>query len=538
MARLIALTVGWIARKLGLLALILVTLLVASWLRNEWTELRAVRAGIDQQQSALLRLRAEVAELDAAIAATDADWRTQLERTTQPLRDELTLLQTRIAAAEPRWQLALSRYADLQEQARAARAAAIEAQQRAARLEQALRWWDRYLEPAKLASVEAAKAKAALLQANARSWEQARDKVAPLIQQSPVAALQARSQRLEQDLAAVSASLSPQQAALRAEREQRVRLAASLEQTLAQQRDRVARDPRERLIADVMARLPLALAILAAVLVAPLLVKACLYFGIAPLAERLPPTQVLAHESGIVRAAQPSAVAIPLDIASDEELLVHPDFLQSSSQQASRATQWLLNYRLPFASLAAGLFALTRIRPPSEGTTQVVVSSRQDAFGEVAALDLPAGAAMVVLPRALAGVVKRAGQPLRISRHWQLGKMKGWFTLRLRHLVFHGPCRLVIKDRRGVRAEQPQAAQPRIINQSATLAFSAGLRCQVTRCETFTAYLRGRDDLFNDRFSGEPGTFVYELSPADAQGRRVGRGLEGITDAVLKAFGI
>ena len=538
MARLIALAVGWIARKLGLLALILATLLVASWLRNEWTELRAVRAGIDQQESILLRLRSELAELDAAIAATDADWRAQLERTTQPLRDELAPLQARIAAAEPRWQLALTRYADLQEQARVARAAATEAAQHVARLEQARRWWDRYLEPAKLAGIEAAKAKAALLQANARSWEEARDKVAPLIEQSPVAALQARSQRLEQDLAAVSSALSPQQAALRAEREQRVQQAAVMEQTLARQRDRVAQDPRERLITELTARLPLALVILATVLVAPLLLKIGLYFGIAPLAERLPPMQVLAHESGSVSTALSSAVSIPLDVASDEELLVHPDFLQSSSQQAIRDTQWLLNNRLPFASLAAGLFALTRIRPPAAGTTQIVVSSRQDAFGEVAVLDLPTGAAMVVLPRALAGVVKRADQPLRVSRHWQLGSLQGWFTLRLRHLVFHGPCRLVIKGRRGVRAEQPQDSQPRVINQSATLAFSARLRCQVTRCETFTAYLRGQDDLFNDRFSGEPGAFVYELSPADAPGRRFGRGLEGVTDAVLKAFGI
>ncbi|MEZ5459436.1 MAG: AIM24 family protein [Steroidobacteraceae bacterium] len=432
----------------------------------------------------------------------------------------------------------MSRFSDLQEQARAARAAAVEAEQRAARLEQALRWWDRYLEPAKLAGVEAAKAKAALLQANARSWEQARDKVAPLIQQSPVAALQARSRRLEQDLAAVSGSLSPQQAALRAERERRVQQATALEQALARQRDRVAQDPRQRLIAEVMARLPLALTILAAVLLAPLLVKTCLYFAVAPIAERLPPTQVLAQDSGVVDAAATSAVSLPLDLASNEELLVRPDFLQSSSQHAIKRTQWLLNSRLPFASLAAGLVALTRIRPAPAGSTQVVVSSREDAFGEVATIDLPTGAAMVVLPRALAGVVKRTDQPLRISRHWQLATLQGWFTLRLRHLVFHGPCRLVIKGRRGVRAEQPQAAQPRIINQSATLAFSARLHGQVTRCETFMAYLRGHDQLFNDRFSGDSGTFVYELSPVDAQGRRVGRGLEGIVDAVLKAFGI
>jgi uncharacterized protein (AIM24 family) len=217
---------------------------------------------------------------------------------------------------------------------------------------------------------------------------------------------------------------------------------------------------------------------------------------------------------------------------------VHADFLQSSSGTAAKDTQWLLNNRLPFASLASGLFALTRIRPPQGQATQVVVASRQDAFGEVGIVDLPARAAMVVLPRALAGVVHPANAPVRITRHWQLASLQGWLTLRLRHLVFHGPCRLVLKGRRGVRAEQPQAAQPRIVNQASTLAFSANLDYQVTRCETFVSYLRGKDALFNDRFSGGPGRFIYEELPTDAAGRRIGRGLEGVIDAALKAFGI
>jgi hypothetical protein len=98
---------------------------------------------------------------------------------------------------------------------------------------------------------------------------------------------------------------------------------------------------------------------------------------------------------------------------------------------------------------------------------------------------------------------------------------------------------LILKGCRGVRAERPEPGEPRLINQAATIGFSANLDYKNTRCETFVSYLRGKEDLFNDLFSGGPGWFVYEEMPA--AGRRTGitgRGLEGVIDAFLKAFGI
>jgi hypothetical protein len=165
-------------------------------------------------------------------------WREQVERTTRPLRAELESMQSHLAQAEPRWQLALARFADTDRQARAARQAADTAQANAQRLASELRWWDRYLDPAKVAAVEAARAKAALLQAHARSWERARADVAPLIESSPVAALSRRSLQLQQDLASVSQAVSPRQAALRAERERVAQQASTLDSTLAEQRER------------------------------------------------------------------------------------------------------------------------------------------------------------------------------------------------------------------------------------------------------------------------------------------------------------
>ncbi|MBX3655449.1 MAG: hypothetical protein KF686_14800, partial [Ramlibacter sp.] len=105
----------------------------------------------------------------------------------------------------------------------------------------------------------------------------------------------------------------------------------------------------------------------------------------------------------------------------------------------------------------------------------------------------------------------------------------------------HGPAILLVKGCRGVRVEAPQAG--RAINQALTMGFSANLRYATTRCETFAAYWMGQQELFNDRFAqpqdGGSGFYVYEemIHPQRKTGV-TGRGLEGVTDALLKAFGV
>lgn len=278
----------------------------------------------------------------------------------------------------------------------------------------------------------------------------------------------------------------------------------------------------------------------AAVMLTPYAMRILFYWVLAPVATRLPPIRI-DSAAAVAPMPQPStsAVSVPLEVGPGSELLVKPGFLQSSSRTAEQRTQWLLSARFPFASLAAGLWALTRVRSPGDEPTMVTVSCQQDALGEVGIVHLPAGSAMVLQPRSLAGVLKGRTTPVGISRHWRLHSLHAWLTWQLRYLVFRGPCTLVVTGRRGIRAESPSASSPRLIRQSATLAFSANLGYQTIRHATFFPYLRGREDLFCDLFSGGPGLFVYEEMPSDGTGGRAGkRGIEGVLDAVLKVFGV
>ncbi|MDH5540641.1 MAG: hypothetical protein OEY03_14670, partial [Rhizobacter sp.] len=374
MSNLISLTLKWLVHKAGLLLLIVAVLLAGSWLKSEWDQMEAIRDQIATANVVLANLRADLTEIDAQIASDAAAWRDQIAAATQLLRDELNSLGARIERAEPLWQTALARFSDLQRQAREARRAADQAWAEVEVLERQIRFWDKYFNQGKLVALEAARARHALLQANAKVWEAARDSIAPKIAASPVPGLHEQRAALLQEIERLTTSVSPRHEALAAARERNTHDVAAVGAIVAAQRERVAQDPFGRLLAAIKARLPLALGILAGALALPVLIKALFFFVLAPLAGRLPPMRILPDaQAAAIPEPPPSAVSVALDIAPGDELLVQADFLQSSSRTADKRTQWFLNARLPFASLASGMVALTRIRPGGgEPGTRVV----------------------------------------------------------------------------------------------------------------------------------------------------------------------
>lgn len=301
-----------------------------------------------------------------------------------------------------------------------------------------------------------------------------------------------------------------------------------------------------RMVAAVRAVAPTAAWILLGLIAAPIAIKIVFYYVLAPLAERLPPFYVDRSASGVLEihdaggkrtrvmgnSSAPSAV---VTLTEGDEMLIQPACIQSSSVTVTAGTRWMLDWANPFTCLAAGLFALTRI--VSDKPASVVVSPALDPLSEIAVLTLPAGSSMVLQPRALVGVIHRAGQPLSMARYWRLGSLHAWLTLQLRYLVFRGPVTLIVKGCRGVRVDAVD--QGRVISQAATLGFSTSSAYSTSRCQTFLPYLTGRSPLLNDRFDGEGEFCVYEEAlPANAQKGLFGRGLEGLTDSVLKVFGV
>jgi hypothetical protein len=257
---------------------------------------------------------------------------------------------------------------------------------------------------------------------------------------------------------------------------------------------------------------------------------------LAPIAERRPAIR-LSLKSGStapIPISDPSRTSVSIELADREELLVRQGYLQSTSEAGLKRTRWVVDWRHPLSSIASGLTFLTRISGAGSRTT---ISAVHDPLAEVAILRLVKDASCVLHPRALAAVVQRADEPLKITSHWRLASLHAWLTLQLRYLVFQGPDQLVVKGSRGVRVEPAESG--RIFGQQQLVGFSTGLAYTVSRTETFWPYFLGREQLLKDRVHDGAGVLIVEEAPMTGrQGRGVKRGLEGAFDAGLKAFGL
>ncbi|HSJ77597.1 MAG TPA: hypothetical protein VK913_02580, partial [Erythrobacter sp.] len=257
------------------------------------------------------------------------------------------------------------------------------------------------------------------------------------------------------------------------------------------------------------------------------------YHVLAPMAARWPPMRFgAAGTDPPAPGSEKSAVSVTITLGPYDEALVRQDYLQSSSLTGAKRTRWLLDWGHPFTSFASGMRFLTAVRGAGE---RVTVSAVKDPFAELAVLAVPEGAACVLRPSALAGVVQTAGEPLRITSHWRVFSLPALLTWQWRYLAFHGPARLVVKGGRGVRIEP--AERGRIVGEGQIIGFTAGLAYAVIRSETFWPYFFGREVLLKDRLEAGDGVVLIEEAPlAGRSGIR--RGFEGMADAVLKLGGI
>lgn len=548
MAKLLTFLTQWFAQKILWLLIILAILLAGAWLRSEWARLADDQRNINHLEVRLNALRkAEVQSAEAAKRLIE-DWNKAREHNIKKATDLLESVDEEIRNTGEEWQEKLKTLQDLERTVLFAKSALDRSLVQRKALESKLKYYDFravgfFLSGTKkrLWDLEKAKTEVLLREKAYKMAVKSRDALnAKFNDNSALKKLQERRKTTAEELEFAKAYQSPDEAAWHEQRQQKNTEIQELDVQLQNEKAALRQKPMHRMLTAIRPHLGTALWILLGILLAPPVIKAIFYYVLAPLATKFPPVRVLEDENAPMPiAVQQSAVSLPFDIDSESEILVQADYLQSSSQPAIKKTQWFLNRSLPFSSIASGMFLLTRIRPPEGQSTRVIVSSQNDAFGEIGSIRLPAGAAMIIQPRSLAGVLKKAGEPIKIERCWRIASLHAWLTMQLRFLVFHGPCELILKGCRGVRFETPEPDRPRMINQASTIGFSANLEYRNSRCETFISYLRGKEDLFNDLFSGGHGVFVYEEMPAGGRkGGLTGRGLEGVVDASLKVFGI
>ena len=341
-------------------------------------------------------------------------------------------------------------------------------------------------------------------------------------------------------------SLPAALSAFRVNEQQLAQAVAPLRQRLREAERLAAQNHLWQVYQAVRPVLPAALAVLVGWWLVPLAIRTLFFFVLAPLAARRPPIVIGAKQGSAATSSlsrqRPtrdgtmiSAISRTMTLAPDHEMLIRPEYCQSQPAGVNVTTKLLFHWHHWLTSLAAHLWMLKRLR-----TTQpaaIVVSSTTDALDEVALLEIASGEALVLQPRGLVGMVYKSGQRPNIRSHWRLGTLHAWLTLQLRYLAFEGPATLIVKGCRGVRLESGSTG--RAISQDATLGFSANAMYATVRADPFIPYLRGRQSLFHDKFTGQNACYLYEEVPRNARGAGQRHNpLEMLLDASLKAFGI
>ena len=238
-----------------------------------------------------------------------------------------------------------------------------------------------------------------------------------------------------------------------------------------------------------------------------------------------------------------SRVSIEATLRPGDILRIKEKFLQASDEGVGKHTRFVLDWRIPFTSLACGLVELVELRNTRPaGDYRVTLSNGEDPHIEMAQVSVPAGASLILRPSFLAGVMQRADDRLEIRRHWRIFRWQAWISGQFRFFEFIGPCRLIVSGSRGVRAErladrEGQTAPARRTNQDATIGFTPNLEYRPVRAETFWSYYRGMNPLFDDLFAGK-GLFVLQETATEGSAAKAGKFWSTVWSGVLKVFGL
>ena len=529
-----------ISKYIGLLLVIVAALLLAEWLRQSFIERHQLADRMANEATLAENLQQDLHRINEDIATQSANWQARRQKITQQLESELSELDAVIQQAETTIREQIDKLSNYDDFSDLADKKVQQAKDDLAELEEQKKFWTPLSNPGLLVKIKSTKETLKFAEDKLRDAQAKHKKLTQHMDKGRAVLLHEQKKEKENALAKAKTARSPDEQVLFDEKARKEKDIAAITSSITSLEGEIAHDPKQRIVTQLIKHLPSGLKIFALIVFLPLLTKLFSFYVVAPTAGKLKPIRILPNEDAPpIPPPAPSAVSIALDLQPEEEVLVHADFLQSSSQTSVKRTQWFLNKRLPFTSIASGMCLLTRIRPVGALGTRVMVSAQHDHFEEIGCIKIPAGAAIVLHPRSLAGLVKQQGTPSKITKHWRLFSIHAWCTLQLRYLAFHGPCNIIVKGCRGIRSEEPDADHPRVINQNATLGFSANLEYRNTRCETFISYFRGKEQLFNDQFSGGPGRFIYEESAnSGAKGGLAGRGIQAFFDALLKVFGI
>ena len=259
---------------------------------------------------------------------------------------------------------------------------------------------------------------------------------------------------------------------------------------------------------------------------APGLLRVVSYFVLMPLVTR-------AHTPIHLAAGSEDAAASLHATAAERTLTVRLDAgeVLSARSEHVRPVQGRIRSRLlydwsaPFVSFAAGLHGLSRITGDGQATS-ATLATPDDPDSYLMRIDFQDHPGVVMRPRHVVGVI---GTPVLETRwRWGLQCLATW---QVRYIMFAGTGSLIVQGSGDVVATNPQGRSTRM-EQSLVMGFDSRLVVGVNRTEVFWPYLWGRTPLVDEEFAGRHPLF-WQKSSVDGPSNPIAK----VFDAFFSAFG-
>ena len=252
----------------------------------------------------------------------------------------------------------------------------------------------------------------------------------------------------------------------------------------------------------------------------PTVRKLVLFYSVAPRIARSRALQ-LARSQEVFPSLGESRTIVETSLWPGETARVRKRFLLAVDDAAVRESRWLLSRRFPLTSLLSGFVHDVNLHNARAGREyRLAFAHHKNPENEMAVVHVPEGGSLVVRPSFLAAVILPPGRKLVVRRRWQFFRWQSWLTGQLRFIEFHGPCRMVVTGRPGLRAERliksdEGAAPVSRTSRNKAIAFSPSLEYRVVRTARFWNYYRWNQPLFDTCFVG----VGYVLTQTTVPGR-------------------
>jgi uncharacterized protein (AIM24 family) len=269
--------------------------------------------------------------------------------------------------------------------------------------------------------------------------------------------------------------------------------------------------------------------ITAAIFVGPVLWKAFWYFGVAKLAQSAPPIQLESPVGPTMIQAEESKKSYSVSIAPGERLVTRMDWLHQYAPHARKKTRFLLNWKSPFISYAAGLAELTEVSvDANSASAEVVLSSGKEPDKYLCELRIENHPGLVVYPLQVIAICGN----IQLKTRWTLTNPHSWIAGRLRHIILSGTGRVFMQGTGGLQAIQISDGGVRV-SEAIVTAFETTLAFSTVRTETFWPYYRQMVPLFDYQFEGR-GVLLRQTAP---DLKRVESPTIRVFDALLNGIG-